>query len=331
MNRSLRPALALAALLAAPATLPARQPSPGCIAGTGHSFAATGSVQTYALPAGATVVAIVADGASGGANIHLDQGGHGAHLAAQVAVAGLSTLTVVVGGAGGDGAAADGAGGGGGSFVYDQGHGLLLAAGAGGGAGGLPGNPGIDANLTTAGAKGGGVILAPGGTHGSGGDGGQGDAEFSGGSGGGGGGFLGPGHDGYSIFPGKGGHQISSPGDAAGGAAGAPGAGSGGYGGGGGAGPYSETWAGGGGAGGGYSGGGGGGLEASGAGGGGGSFVAAGGTTFAASILSSSGDGAVTICVAQLAPAAVPALTPWALALFAGAMVLAATVLLRAK
>jgi hypothetical protein len=57
--------------------------------------------------------------------------------------------------------------------------------------------------------------------------------------------------------------------------------------------------------------------------------VVAGGTTFTASIRSSSGNGAVTICVAQ-ASAGIPTLPPWALAVFAATLALAAVVLLRA-
>src|ERR1700688_2774219 len=137
MSLWLRPSLALVGVvLARPATLPAQPPFPGCIAGTAQSFSATGSPQIYSLPPGATVVSIVADGASGGGNISLDLGGRGAHLAARVPVAGLSILTVVVGGAGGDAVAAEGPAGGGGSFVYDEHHQPLLAAGGGGAAGG---------------------------------------------------------------------------------------------------------------------------------------------------------------------------------------------------
>jgi hypothetical protein len=291
--------LATLLLLAFPAVLFAQGP-PACIAGTSQSFSATGALQTYSVPAGTTALLITANGGSGGSGVAGDggsiAGGLGAHLVAGVPVSAIATLDVVVGSGGGNGEGfAPGGGGGGGSLVFTPGGTLLVAAGAGGG--GSFQFFGGAAQLGTNGAPGGsgGSLDGAGGTAGSGGGGG---VQVEGGNGSGGGGFLGDGADGVAPNSGFGGHRISPPGTAAGGAA-FPGAGAGGFGGGGGAGD--ATGAGGGG----YSGGGGG----SGAtfinftydsGGGGGSFVAAGGTTYAASLLGSPGDGSVAICATAI-------------------------------
>lgn len=128
-------ALSLAWLLGGPAL--AAPPGPtACVAGTRHTFSATGAFQAYAVPADAAAVYVVADGASGGAQ-NGNPGGHGAHLAAQVPVSGPVTLNVVVGVAGGTGRGqgiSSAGGGGGGSFVYTPDNLLLGAAGGGGGA-----------------------------------------------------------------------------------------------------------------------------------------------------------------------------------------------------
>src|SRR5580692_7636912 len=73
------------------------QTPPACISGTLQAFSATGSLQTYAVPANAAAVFIVADGAFGGTDAAGLCAGHGAHLAAQVPVSASSTLKVVVG------------------------------------------------------------------------------------------------------------------------------------------------------------------------------------------------------------------------------------------
>jgi len=291
-TRSKRVLLAVT-LLVGPAV--SAQTPPACIPGTLQAFSATGSLQTYAVPANAAAVVIIAEGAFGGTYSPGLCAGHGAHLAAQIPVTASSTLNVVVGGHGGTPDFAGG-GGGGGSFVYTASD-LLVAAGGGGGIGGEQIGPGqsacgFDAQLTTSGGSGG----QPG--DGSGGAGGAGGGAADGA---GGGGFLGAGSSVGALGLAQGGHQISSPGDAAGGSGATPFGGTGGFGGGGGGGNT------GGGGGGGYSGGGG----AAGFGaGGGGSFVASSGTIFASSIGTGTGDGEVTICVSQtLSAAQVPALS----------------------
>jgi hypothetical protein len=217
-------------------------------------------------------------------------GGVGAHIVAGVPVNGFTNLSVIVGNAG---AAAvlnpgndRGGGGGGGSLVFAPGGTLVVAAGGGGGSGG--GAAGGPAQLGTSGAAGGGIAGGAGGAAGAGG---------AGSDGGGGGGFLSAGTDGDDS--GDGGHQISPPGDAAGGTDNA----NGGFGGGAGGDA-------GGGGGGGFSGGGGG---SSGGhsffGGGGGSFIEATGSSYISSLLTSTGDGAVTICVTAAAVVTVPALS----------------------
>jgi hypothetical protein len=282
-----------ACLLAVPATVRA-QPPPDCIAATSQTFLATGGLQTYSVPPGATALLITANGASGGrgeANGTFTALSQGVHLQAGIPVSGLSSLDVVVGSSGGDwvlGSSGSG-GGGGGSFVFTAAGTPLVAAGGGGG--GFFSVAGADAQLGQTGGSGGGPNGGAGGTGGSGGAGGTQPGMDN--NGGGGGGFLSPGGDGANLpYSGKGGHRISPPGDAAGGAGSARGIPVGGFGGGGG----SASSAGGGG--GGFSGGGGGGFSE---GGGGGSFVAAGGTTYASSV-SNTGDGTVTICATAIQP-----------------------------
>src|SRR5262245_7684320 len=113
---------------------------PTCIAGTSQSFSATGALQTYSVPAGATALLITANGGSGGSVIaesgFFVPGGRCAFIVAGVPVSGLTTLDVVVGSAGrlrdhrpgGDEPGTSG--GGGGSFVFTPGGTLLVAAGA---------------------------------------------------------------------------------------------------------------------------------------------------------------------------------------------------------
>ena len=282
----------LAALFAA--ALPAQSP-PACIPGTEQAFSATGSVQSYTVPAGATAVYIVAQGASGG-SASGNAGGFSVRLGVVASVAAGAHLNVVVGGQGEDAAAGAGAGGGGASTVDAGVAGLLVAAGGGGGATVCCG--GGTAELGTMG----GFDRLGGGTGGMYGSGGGGGWSGSAGDGGGaGGGFLGAGGAGIGPQAGAGGHQIGSPGDAAGGSGGAPGGGSGGFGGGGGG--AASAVGGGGGGGGGYSGGGGGGSGGFFAGGGG-SFWAAGATVVDSELLTTAGPGSVTICAAAL-----PALT----------------------
>ena len=311
----------------------AQPESPACVAGTEESFLAIG-VQTYQVPAGATSIFIVAEGASGGGSpatgmaqsssvvergepVPSFVGGFAAHIAAQLDFNGPATLNVSVGDNGQF--SGGGAGGGGGSFVYTAGGVLLVAAGGGGGAGFT--DDGHDAELGESGGSADPTFGGAGGTNGSG---GGAATSAGGGNGGGGGGFLGDGGDGplVGVNSGAGGSRISPPGDAAGGA-GASG-GNGGFGGGGGGGQF------GGGGGGGYSGGGGGyGANLDG-GGGGGSFHAPGSALTESFVLAGPSDGSVTICVAETASAPeIPTLSPWLLASLAAGLLGAGVWLVR--
>ncbi len=263
------------------------QVPPDCLPDTEQTFFATGSLQTYVVPAGVTDVYIEVIGGSGGPvndpPTRAYQSGLAATIGAEVPVTGGETLQVVVGQQG-EASLENAGGGGGGSFVFQTAGTLLVAAGGGGGAG-VTGN-GYDAQVGTDGGAGGDATFGgAGGTTGSGGNTATGDSE----NGGGGGGYLSAGTTSPENNSGEGGHQISSPGDAAGGD-GSGDAGAGGYGGGAGGGGF------GGGGGGGYSGGGGGYGEGDDGGGGGGSYVDAGGTTYESSILEVPGDGTVMIC-----------------------------------
>jgi hypothetical protein len=283
------------------------QAPPACLPETRQSFLAAGVLQTYTVARGATELLISAAGAAGAAGVVA--GGRGTSIMALVPVTGVATLNVVVGSVGIMGTTGYG-GGGGGTFVYTPANMLLLAAGGGGGTTNTRTDDLSDARLDTMGNSGG-LGGAAGGTAGSGGGG-----QFSGG----GAGFLG---DGMNGSFGKGGHRISSPGDAAGGAGGVPGGGAGGFGGGGGAGREVT----GGGGGGGYSGGGGAGEQG---GGGGGSFVAPGATILSAAV-TNTGDGLATICVTATAVAATPTLAPSGVATMAVALAIAGSVLVRRK
>ncbi len=261
--------------------------APDCLPDTEQTFLATGLLQTYVVPADVTDVYIVVNGGSGGPvndpPPRAYSPGLGASIGAEVPVTGGETLQVVVGEQG-EASVDSAGGGGGGSFVFQAGGTLLVAAGGGGGAG-VTGD-GYDAQLGTDGGAGGdNTFGGAGGTAGSGGNAATGES----GNGGGGGGYLSAGTTSPEGGSGEGGHQVSSPGDAAGGAGGVA-AGAGGYGGGAGGGGV------GGGGGGGFSGGGGGYGEGDDGGGGGGSYVDAGGTTYESSILVAPGHGTVMIC-----------------------------------
>ncbi|NED46207.1 InlB B-repeat-containing protein [Amycolatopsis sp. SID8362] len=238
---------------------------------TTKTFAYTGSLQKFTVPAGVTTVNMTVAGATGGANG--GTGGRGVILHLDGVKVSGGDVQVLVGGSGevGDG----GGGGGGGSFVYTAATqaGLLAAAGGGGGGGtgGGTGMKGLDASTGPAGVA---SFGGAGGTDGSGGASGGGN-YYDYGSGGGG--LLGAGgNSGQST----GGASIASGG--AGGTSSAGGAG--GYGGGGGG------SANGGGGGGGYSGGGG--AAASAGGGGGGSYSV---VTPTSTDFNSSGNGSVSI------------------------------------
>ena len=306
---------------------------PDCIPGTLVSYAATGAIAQFNVPADATELRVEMTGGSGGNSLtdfsELSPdgqvnflGGRGVHVISVFEVAGPFALNVVAGAEGGEsGDPGFGAGGGGGSFLFTPAGELYLAA-AGGGGGGNTQN-GQDGNFSGDGGSGGGPIGGVGGTNGLGG-------ASSGGKGnnaGGGAGFLGDGADGPGPFSAFGGHRISSPGDAAGGN-GSDSGGDGGFGGGGGGAGQS------GGGGGGYSGGGTGFGQGVDGGGAGGTFVAASGATFLMEPSPIPGDGAVAICVSeqqQGEPAEVPALSTLGLAALAAFLALAGMVALRRR
>jgi hypothetical protein len=129
--------------------------------GTTSRFGFTGAADRYRVPAGVCRIDVEAAGASGGPASTAGTPGHGARVAATVAVVPGQVLLVSVGGAGeaadgvrpgrggwnggGDGGAGEqaGAGGGGASDVSSGGRRVLVAAGGGGGGGGgIGGEPG---------------------------------------------------------------------------------------------------------------------------------------------------------------------------------------------
>jgi hypothetical protein len=176
----------------------AADPAPSCVAAVCTvTFAATGAVDQWTVPAGVTSVAVTLAAGSGASSTAGGQGGQGGRVAANVPVTWGEQLTVVVGLAGADGGSGGnggfggggsagipqggraGGGGGGGSFLFETTGGpstLLIAAGGGGGGGGNsstsggagavqgPGADGTSASTPTAG--GGGAGIAAGGSGG---------------------------------------------------------------------------------------------------------------------------------------------------------------------
>lgn len=149
----------------------------------GVTFAYTGGVQTYTVPAGVTALAVDMAGAAGGPVYSTTTGqGLGGRVQATLAVTPGQVLTVVVGGAGAPSVAGyngggiglyDDGGGGGASDIRTGGAALpnrVLVAGGGGGDNG-------------AGGAGGGLTGGTGGTNGNGG-GGLGGSQSAGGAGG---------------------------------------------------------------------------------------------------------------------------------------------------
>lgn len=251
--------------LVASATI-AASPSFATAADTAQTFVATGSVQTWTVPAGVTQIYVDISGAQGGAAY--GGGGGGAELTGTISVTPGETLHIIAGGVGQNGARySAGAGGGGGSFIYttpDQ-DGILAAAGGGGGAGSNTFQSAANTGTSgTAGENGGGA----GGSAGNGG---------SAGTAGGGGGLL-------TNGGGSGGGQ-----SVAAGASGGPGGyyGAGGFGGGGGTNGYAGA------GGGGYSGGGGGTYNGNNGGGGGGGSYFSG--TLTGAVNTHGGNGVVTL------------------------------------
>ena len=236
-----------------------------------QTFAYTGSLQSFIVPAGVTSIDVTANGAQGGGG-----GGLGASIKGTVAVTPGETISVLVGGTGGSYSNGNG-GGGGGSFVWkNTGNVLLVAAGGGGGtsnnSNASVGGPGSATNTPTNSINGSGNTA--GGSGGNGGSGGAGtlNGESYPAGGGGGAGWLSNGGNGLFTYGATGGLTPLNGGN---GGTGFNPCGSvnipGGFGGGGGAGGCSGASGGGGG----YNGGGGGNNWSGstwGSGGGGGSF-----------------------------------------------------------
>ncbi len=254
-------------------------------------FSYTGSLQTWAVPAGVSTATITATGASGGGaggSINTDAG-FGAQVTGIIPVSSGDILNIIVGGEGLTGT--QGGGGGGGTYIWDASNStnpLLIAGGGGGGgyftANGAAGNGQTDvsslpASLEIATSS---VHSVAGGSNGNGGSAGNGTAYNAGG----GAGWNSNG----SVAGGFG--TANGGADPANGAAGGTATGtvpvSGGYGGGGGG-------NGGGGGGGGYNGGGGGTDfgAGGGAGGGGGSYCS--GTVSGTPVASNTGNGSISI------------------------------------
>jgi len=115
-------------------------------------FNYTGTIDTYTVPAGVTMITIVAEGAQGG-----NSGGLGAVIQGDISVTPGDQLSVLVGGAGSFSTTVK-AGGGGGSFVVDAANTPFVIAGGGGGkawdGSGTPTFPRIDASITESGNDG---------------------------------------------------------------------------------------------------------------------------------------------------------------------------------
>jgi hypothetical protein len=256
--------------------------SPSCSGTTTVTctFAFSGALDSFTVPAGVSQVTITADGAQGGLSLNGGTPGKGAQVKGDF-VTPSHTLSVVVGQAGST-PGTGGGGGGGGSFVWtgsaftDATASSLLLAAAGGGGSNL--GAGSDGSATTTPND-----SAGGGTGGSGGNGGGVIGTVDGG--GGGGGLL---SDGANATLGAFGGQALDAGAAGGANCGGGGGSNGGFGGGGGG-----CAAGGGG--GGYNGGGGSSGNVVGGGGGGGSFLASGATNTSRTSGANSGDGSVRI------------------------------------
>jgi len=219
------------------------------------TFGYTGTIDTWTVPAGVTVIHIEARGAQGGWNTSSTyQPGLGAYMSGDFNVTPGQQLRILVGQQPSNGS---GNGGGGGTFVTDISNNPLIIAGGGGGSSQSTDSPDKHGQIGTTGGTG----AAGGGTGGSAGNGGGiGASGFQSGAGGG---LLTDGANGWTT--GTGGQAFVNGG--AGGPNNAPA--NGGFGGGGSGSSYVV-----GGGGGGYSGGGSGGNSTAGVGGGGGSYNA---------------------------------------------------------
>ena len=291
------------------------------------TFAYTGSVQSYTVPAGVTSLTVDASGAGGGIYPGgVGTAGAGGRMLATIPVTPGQVLNIVVGGAGGNSQYnRSGSGGGGFSGVLDAANNHLVSAGGGGGAAGNESCP----QVGNGGA--GGSAAGTAGSCGLGGAAGTNAAAPAGGAGGtgsipgiagnaSGGGIGGATPNDFGTGGGGGGYGVTAAASqygSCGGNSGAGGFGGGGSGGTGGCGGTQERLSGGGGGGGGYTGGGGGtstpGCASCGGGGGG------GGSNFAiataSNITSTVGGGAAsqangTIIITPLNASCQSALVP---------------------
>ncbi len=256
--------LAMASLLG----LWSLSPTGAAAATSAVTFSSTGAEQTFTVPAGVSVLQVMAIGGSGGGGLGGGVGGLGGVASGEVAVFPGEALYVEVGG--------DGASGGPGSGSveppsFNGGGGAVQSGGAGGGASDVRTLPRANSDsLSTR------LIVAGGG-------GGGGSSDSSGGGGGDGGGLSG-GAGATAPFGGGGGTQGAVGSGGAGGIGGGA-SGSSGASGAGGSGGNGPNFGGGGGGGGLFGGGGGGGMGqcnpcvSAGGGGGGSSLVPFGGTT----------------------------------------------------
>lgn len=175
---------------------------------TASGSGATGSAQTWTVPAGVSEVTlnlIGADGGNRGNGVRI--GGAGAEATGTFAVSAGDVLNVIVGQAGANGTASDdGAGGGGGTAIYNATSGTLLLVAAGGSGAGFNGNGfGGLADIGAAGTGGAGNHAGGGGgATAAGGNGSQGNGGGAGGTDGSNGGTGNSGADGGYGFGGGG-------------------------------------------------------------------------------------------------------------------------------
>ncbi|MCW2856904.1 MAG: hypothetical protein JWR52_2519 [Marmoricola sp.] len=146
-------------LATAPALAGPGGPAPVCGAtACTETYAYTGSLATFVVPANVNSVQVVVAGGQGGAHKYGAAGGSGGDVTGNLSVTPSDSLQVLAGAGGstfgGGGQTGSGGGaGGGGSFVFTSGGTPLLAAGGGGG-GGLAAHGGYGSGATTTGGTG---------------------------------------------------------------------------------------------------------------------------------------------------------------------------------
>ncbi|MCW2755868.1 MAG: hypothetical protein JWQ32_3279 [Marmoricola sp.] len=164
-------------LATAPALAGPGGPAPVCGAtACTQTYAYTGSVATFVVPANVSSLQVVVAGGQGGAHKYGAAGGSGGNVTGTLSVTPSDDIQVLAGAGGGTfgGGGQTGSGGGaggGGSFVFTSGGTPLLAAGGGGG-GGLAAQGGYGSGATTTGGTGAicscnsvAATLAPGGSQ----------------------------------------------------------------------------------------------------------------------------------------------------------------------